>query len=64
MVKGSTPLPVLLILMHTTTMLLPSRVSDASFFAWHAYRMTKRDTKEDADHMVDRQIVPGMNRGG
>ena len=41
-VRGLTPLTTLLIMTHATTMLLPSRVSDASLFAWLAYVMTKR----------------------
>jgi len=45
-------------------MLLPSRVSDASFFVLLAYVMAKRDTKGDASCKLDKWNVPGMNRGG
>jgi len=45
------------------TMLLPSRVSNPSLFAWLAYEMTKRDMKENGVCMLDKQDVPGKTEG-
>jgi len=51
-------------MMHAMTMLFPSKVSNASFFALLAYKMTKKGHKEDVVCILGRQNVLGMKQRG